>query len=203
MKKSDFCEAEKIWKRLSVKAGNEKYYIQQQALCRYKSESPSKLIALTDALGIMSEIKEQTDTETLGILGAINKRLWEATRDSCYLTSAIDVYKKGWNLHKDYYTGENYANCLMMQEKILKGDLSTHAKVEAQLTFKEIIKIVLASLEEVEPEEVMWKYATLANSHYALGLCDKGEKYERLFRSQNPDEWQVQTFEKTKQMYVK
>jgi uncharacterized membrane protein YgaE (UPF0421/DUF939 family) len=90
----------------------------------------------------------------------------------------------------------------MMQEKILEGDLSTHAKVEARLTFEEVVKIILASLEEDEPEELMWKYATLANSYYALGRREDGEKNEVLFKKQNPDAWQVQTFEKTKQMYV-
>ena len=202
MAESDFCGAEKIWGKLCTKVENEKYYTQQQALCKYKSEYPSKRKALTDALGIMSKIENQTDTETLGILGAINKRLWEEMKDPYYLEAAIDAYKKGWNLHKDYYTGENYANCLMMLEKILEGDLSTHAKVEARLTFEEVVNIVLASLEEDEPEELMWKYATLANSYYALGRREDGEKNEVLFKKQNPDAWQVQTFEKTKQMYV-
>lgn len=90
----------------------------------------------------------------------------------------------------------------MMQEKILEGDLSTHAKVEARLTFEEVVKIILASLEKDEPEELMWKYATLANSYYALGRREDGGKYETLFRTLNPDEWQVLTFEKTKQMYI-
>ena len=31
---------------------------------------------------------------------------------------------------------------------------------------------------------------------------EDGEKYEALFRKQNPEGWQVQTFEKTKKMYV-
>lgn len=202
MAKSDFCGAEKIWGKLCAKVENEKYYTQQQALCRYKSEHPTKRKALTDALGIMGKIENQTDTETLGILGAINKRLWEEMKDPSYLEAAIDAYKKGWSLHKDYYTGENYANCLMMQEKILEGDLSTHAKVEARLTFEEVVKIILASLEKDEPEELMWKYATLANSYYALGRREDGGKYETLFRTLNPDEWQVLTFEKTKQMYI-
>lgn len=48
----------------------------------------------------------------------------------------------------------------------------------------------------------MWKYATLANSYYALGRREDGGKYETLFRTLNPDEWQVLTFEKTKQMYI-
>ena len=81
---------------LSQKVENEKYYIQQRAFCMYKSESPSKLAALTDALTIINTIKDACDTETAGILGAINKRLWKETRDASYLDRAIESYSKGW-----------------------------------------------------------------------------------------------------------
>lgn len=202
-KNSDFCEAAKIWEKLSQKVQNEIYYVQQQALCVYKSGKPGSTKALFDALIVMERIKNHTDSETLGILGAINKRLWEETKECCYLDSAINAYKLGWNLHNDYYTGENYANCLMMKKDILSGDYSIHSKVEALQTFEKIVEIILTSLQEQEPEEIMWKYATLANSYYALGQNQNGSCYEKMFREQRPDSWQIETFEKTKRMYVK
>ena len=202
MDANNFSEAEKLWEKLSKKAENDKYYIQQQALCRYKSESPSKLRALTDALSIMKKIENPSDTETYGIMGAIYKRLWEETKDNSYLDSAVESYKKGWNQCKDYYTGESYANCTFMKSRVLDGDLKTHSEVEAELTFQEIIKIILGSLDEAEPEELMWKYATLSNSYLALNQPDKADKYEKLFREQNPSQWQIDTFEKTKKIYI-
>lgn len=202
MNAKDFVEAEQLWEKLSKKAENDKYYIQQQALCRYKSEIPSKQRALTDALLIIEKIGNQSDTETYGIKGAIYKRLWEEANDNSYLDSAIESYKKGWSLFKDYYTGENYANCMYMKAKVLDGDLKTHSKVEAELTFKEIISVVQKSLEETEPEEIMWKYATLSNSYLALKQFEEAEKYEKLFREQEPSQWQIDTFEKTKQLYI-
>lgn len=69
------------------------------------------------ALTIIEPIKDACDTETTGILGAINKCLWIETRDASYLDRAIDSYSKGWNLYKDYYTGENYALCLLEMAK--------------------------------------------------------------------------------------
>ena len=203
MSEKKFELAEKIWEKLSKKVQNEKYYIQQQALCRYKSERPSKLSALIDALCIMKPIEKHTDTETLGIVGAINKRLWKITNDVNYLRSAIESYKKGWTLYKDYYTGENYANCMYMQSKILKDELQIHSKIEAFNTFEEIISIVQESLKMAEPEEIKWKYATLANSYYALERQEDAGKYEKLFRNQNPDLWEIETFEKTKELYQK
>lgn len=202
MNAQNFVEAEKLWEKLSKKVENDKYYIQQQALCRYKSESPTKLRALTDALSIMEKIENQSDTETYGIMGAIYKRLWEETKDSSYLDSAVESYKKGWSQYKDYYTGENYANCMFMKSRVLDGELRTHSKVEAELTFHEIIKIILKSLEEPEPEEIIWKYATLSNSYLALKQTDEANKYEKMFREQNPSQWQIDTFEKTKQSYT-
>lgn len=201
MKKGEFYEAEKLWKKLSTKSENDKYYIQQQALCRYKSGIPSRLRALTDALIILDQIPNQTDTETLGIKGAIFKRIWKETDDNSYLESAIESYKKGWNQYKDYYTGENYANCMFMKAQIADGELKTHSKVEAELTFKEIILLVEESLKEAEPEEIMWKYATLSNSYLALKQTDKAKEYEQLFREQQPHRWQIETFERTKQLY--
>ena len=201
MDAKDFCSAEKLWEKLSTKAENDKYYIQQQALCRYKSESPTKLRALTDALSIMEKVGNQSDTETYGIKGAIYKRLWEETKDNSYLDSAIESYKKGWSLYEDYYTGENYANCMYMKAKVSEGELKIHSKIEAKQTFEKIMSIVLKSLEEDEPEEIIWKYATLSNSYLALKQIDEAMKYEKLFREQNPSQWQIETFENTKQLY--
>ncbi len=202
MNVKDFVEAEQLWEKLSKKAENDKYYIQQQALCRYKSETPTKLRALTDALSIIEQIDNQSDTETFGIMGAIYKRLWVETNDNSFLDSAIESYKKGWSLYEDYYTGENYANCMYMKATVLEGDLKIHSEVEAKLTFEKIITIVQKSLEETEPEEIMWKYATLSNSYLALKQFEEAEKYEKLFREQEPAQWQIDTFEKTKQLYL-
>lgn len=200
MAKSDFVKAEQLWEKLCYKAENEKYYIQQRALCRYKSEVPTTQKALTDALLIMAKIEGQTDTETLGILGAINKRLYEITSDKSFLTSAIDSYKRAWNQYKDYYTGENYATCMFMKSKIeTSEELKTHSSVEAKLTYTEIIDIILKSLEDKEVEELLWKYASLSNAYLALDDHTNAEKYEKLFYDQQPQQWEKKTFEKTKE----
>ena len=200
MQQSEFAEAANIWGKLSEKVKNEIYYLQQQALCVYKSKSPSEIQALTDALLIIGKISGQTDTETLGISGAINKNLWKATKEQSYLNTAIDLYGKGWNLHKDYYTGENYAHSLE-QKSILEqsDDEKTYYKVSAKKTRQEVIDIVLKSLEEADPEELLWKYATLSNCYLAIGNTNESKKYEEEFRKQKPDDWQIETFEKSKQ----
>ena len=199
MSKKQFPEAAATWKKLKEKVENEIYYIQQEALCTYKSEQPSKLQALTDALTIIGQINNQTDTETLGISGAIHKNLWKTTQEKSYLNTAIEFYKKGWNLYKDYYTGENYAHCLEHKFALEQdNDNKIHCKVEARNTRQEIIDIVFKSLTEVDPEELKWKYATLSNCYLAIGDEDKAVEYETNFKKQNPEQWEIDTFENSK-----
>lgn len=200
MHEKRFEEAAQKWHRLREMVENDIFYIQQEALCTYKSEKPEIIPALTNALQIMASIKEQTDTETLGITGAINKRLWYATKVESYLDEAIEMYKKGWTLHQDYYTGENYALCLE-QKSILEKDErhKIHKQVEAEEIRKQIIDIILPTLEEEEPEELKWKYATLANCYFALGDVEKELEYDQKFKEQNPEGWEIQTYLENKQ----
>jgi hypothetical protein len=200
MQKNKFADAAEIWGKLSDKVKNENYYIQQRALCTYKSKLPNEIQALINALLIIGKIAEQTDTETLGIIGTINKNLWKSTKEKGYLNTAIEYYKKGWNLYNDYYTGENYAYCLE-QQSILEqdGDHKIHHKVEAKDIRQKIIDIVLKSLEEEEPEELKWKYASLSNCYLAINNADKATEYETKFEEQNPDKWEIAIFENSKQ----
>lgn len=202
-KEEKFIEAAKVWEKLSKKVENENYYIQQQALCTYKSKQPSEFSALTKALTIISKISEANDTETLGITGAIYKNLWYSTMDIGSLDNAISSYEKGWNLYKDYYTGENFAFCMLEKSKTETGDEQTYYKVAAKKVFKEVINILLEKITEAEPEELMWKFASLSNCYLACEDLINAEKYEQEFMNKNPDNWEVETFIKTKSKLTK
>lgn len=200
--KEKFVEAEQVWKRLRKKFGEEKYYIQQQAFCRYKSHQPTKIKSLTDALMIISEIKNPIDTESLGITGAINKRLWEETQDSSYLDAAIENYEKGWNILKDYYNGENYANCLRYKYIISEGDEKVYYRISEKKVRNSVIELLLKNLEEVTGEDKMWRYASLSNCYYGIGDCNKGTFYEKKMYELNPRKWCIDTFKKTQKLLL-
>ena len=55
----------------------------------------------------MSE--SSTDTETLGLYGAVRKRLWDATGATAHLDKAIWAREKGFYVKNDYYNGINLA----------------------------------------------------------------------------------------------
>ncbi|WP_214226182.1 tetratricopeptide repeat-containing protein [Pedobacter sp. B4-66] len=201
MAKDNFVDAALKWKRLGEMVENDSFFVQQYALCTYKSNVPNKLVALTTALTIIEKLKPFNDAESLGIAGAINKNLWKETRNIEFLNIAIETYKKGWSLFSDYYTGENYSNCL--EQRALKEadlEIKTYYKIEAKRTRKDVINIVLSllSVPEEELEEVKWRSATLSNCYLALGDLSKANEYEQKFINENPLNWEIKTFESTK-----
>lgn len=201
-KNERYSEAVQIWMRLIEKYGEEKYYLQQMALCRYKSQEPSSIVALTDALNIISKIKSADDAETLGITGAIYKNMYLLTKDVESLNLAIKCYGKGWNVLNDYYTGENLANCLRYKSTLTNGKEQIYNQVYEEKVRKNVIKIVLRNLENSQGTDRMWRFATLSNCYYGIGNIEEGKKYECEMMKMNPDKFAISTFNKTKEFIL-
>jgi tetratricopeptide (TPR) repeat protein len=204
MKNGNFAEASKMWRKLTEKVESDTYFIQQWALCTYKDKTVNPKVALNDALTIISRLEPEnrntTDPETLGITGAIYKRLWQNDIDVIeYLDRAIEYYKRGFSINQDYYTGENYALCLDFKSEITSdSDEKIYLKVEAKKTRKEIINIIEKLNDDEDFEirsDLKWIFATLANCHLALDNVDLFEKYKSLFENCNPEEWEMETFQ--------
>ncbi|HEX7931073.1 MAG TPA: tetratricopeptide repeat-containing protein, partial [Sphingomicrobium sp.] len=77
---------------------DEPYLLQQLALATYKAEQPSKLESLLRAWTILASLDpdDSNDPETLGLAGAIRKRLHDATNDFEQLNLAIRYYGRGF-----------------------------------------------------------------------------------------------------------
>lgn len=157
MKSGNFKESSEMWKKASELAPNESYFVQQHALSRYKSKEPDEHKALTNALEIIKNIYNNGDTndpETLGITGAINRRLYQSTKNEEYLEHAIKAYEKGFKVRADYYNGENYAFCLN-----LKADIETDSnekiywEMEAKKTREKIIE-TLENISKIDLESI-------------------------------------------------
>lgn len=90
------------------------YIIQQLALHTYKSKVPSEEAALYEAKQTLATLSPDTsnDTETLGLWGAVHKRLWEVNKDRAHLNDAIRAYERGFYLRNDHYNGINFAYLL-------------------------------------------------------------------------------------------
>jgi hypothetical protein len=86
------------------------YIIQQLALATYKSKQPDATTALREARDLLLTLDPDKthDPETLGLLGAVWKHLYELdTVDRASLDRAIASYEHGFYPKKDYYNGIN------------------------------------------------------------------------------------------------
>ncbi len=206
MNSSNFIEAKKLWAKALQKVENEPYFIQQHALSTYKSKDPSERTALHDALSIINILdpNNTNDPETLGITGAIYKRLWLLDEDIEYLNRAIEYYRKGFQINNDYYTGENYALCLEMKADVEKNaDEKIYYKIEAKKTREKIIEIINEIFEQdnfKQRNDIKWIYATY--SICLLSLDKDYKEFEKKFYSIVTAKWEKETYEQSKNQII-
>lgn len=199
MNKGKFIEAIKIWKQLKVLLPNNEYVVQQLALATYKSEIPNKTKSLENALLIIKELNPDNslDLETLGIAGAIYKRLFRLNRNFDYLEEAINYYEKGFIIKSDYYNGENYANCLLLktQNPTLSDEEKSNLKFNSKKIYGKIIGVINVSL--ADNEENIWMYATLSICYLGLGDEEKHLEYQKIFYEKCTVEWEKSSYKET------
>lgn len=211
MLEDDFLGARGLWERASEIVPTEVYFIQQLALSTYKSKHPSEMTSLTDALSIIEKLApdgETNDPETLGLTGAIYKRMWQINKDVEFLKRAINYYRKGFQIRNDYYTGENYALCLDMISSVeTDKDEKTYYRISAQKARKEIITSLKDVESLVEESEIngkyKWQLATLSQCYYGTGDERKGAMYEGMFMTFCEANWEKETFEQAKKTLFK
>jgi hypothetical protein len=158
---------------------NDPYVLHQLALATYKSKQPDPITALREAdhlLTVKLNAENTNDPETLGLLGAVQKRLWDKLRDPKHLDAAIGAYRRGYNLKQDYYNGINLA--FLYNERAAEHETSglfadaVADFVLAQRVRREIIPLCESALAEGPrtPEDRYWILATLWEA--AVGLED-------------------------------
>ena len=108
----------KYLNKLLARMPRDTYLLQQKAFATYMGKHPDKRTALLEARTLLQdELKPDTttDPETLGLWGAVHKRLFEIDADQALLEAAIRAYAKGFIVKDDHYTGINYAYVLNMR----------------------------------------------------------------------------------------
>lgn len=179
---------------------SDSYIVQQLALATYKSRKPNLIAALAQGLAIINRLApdNSNDPETLGIAGAIHKRLWEASREKDEIDTAIRMYERGFAVQRDYYNGENLATCLDLRAAAQSDgnealfDRMSARKVRENL--RVILDEIIASPSFEERGDVKWVYATYANICFALARNADGDAYEARFMATKPAGWEVETY---------
>lgn len=195
----DFKTAASTWGKAANLMPDEHYFIQQQTLCTYKSEQPSKEASLLEALRIISPLysdKVTNDPETLGLVGAIYKRLYTINQDIETLKLAEAAYSRGFLISKDYYTGENYASCLeILSRHTSDQDEAIYYAFSSKTIRKEIVSILREKLAlEDALQDKKWMYATLAHCLFHLGETAQANEAEQKFMEQPLEEWEKETY---------
>ena len=114
-----FGYARKLCRRLrkntEIEPDTRKKIGQLQALCTYKDHGLATSDAYVSALKVLEDtdpLEKTDDPETLGLAGAIYKRMWEKNGQKANLRFALDYYLRGYDRspEKDNgYTGINAA----------------------------------------------------------------------------------------------
>lgn len=175
-----------MMKAADPKRPEDPYIIQQLALVTYKAKQPTpelEAAALREARGLLSELQPETsnDTETLGLWGAVHKRLWEKATDPDALNEAVRGYERGFNLRNDYYNGINFAYLLNVRAANARSRAEAVADfVQAERVRREVLSICESALknESLPADEKYWVLATEAEAY--LGVGDEANARQRL-----------------------
>ena len=201
--RDEFQRAYDLQNARGAPAAVDPYIVQQLALHTYKAKQPSAFEALKQAREVIERLSPETSTdpETLGIAGAICKRMAAAdpSGGGHHLDTAIEYYGRGFAVKNDYYNGENYALCLDLRsaqqtDKVEAGyDCMTARKARERV--RRSLKQAFADSSCKERPDYLWMLATASHIEYALGDATAGEAFERAFRDQAPPKWAIETFD--------
>lgn len=220
MQKVDEAQKNKDWvvaksflslaRQLKQKEGNpqeDTYLLQRLALITYKSKYPAEKEALEEAQNLLKLLEPDTsnDTETLGLWGAIHKRLWQLTRNVSCLNQAIRAYERGFYLRNDYYNGINFAFLLNVRANETIDPAEAVADyVQARRARHEVLSICQKWLEQnpaPQNQDVQttamkeyfnsryWVIATLGEAYLGLGDEAKAQQAFDEAYQKAPEPW--------------
>jgi hypothetical protein len=198
------------------------YLTQRLVLATYKAKQPDELSALREAQEKLAPMgpEDSNDPETVGLAGAIEKRLFDNGQGDEHLEQAIRYYRRGYYLRSDRYNGINLAYLLNVRtdtpldatdaEKIadLVGANRLRREVVA-LCEKEWAGIQAreARIAEARPDELsqaltahdkdekFWCLVTEAEAQFGLGETEKYEQLRTQAQALSSASWMMSSFD--------
>lgn len=185
------------------------FLIQRLALVTYKSQKPNPMQSLLDAEKILKGLNPYTTTnpETLGLSGAINKRLFELTKNKTFLDKSISFYAKGFNIQQDYYNGINYAYLLTIKSIVeRKKNEAISFFIQANGVRKQIISICNDLIKQKnfkDRSDKEWIYQSLAQAYLGLGNIKTVNKLLPIITKLSKGEFDRDTFYEQNKKLIK
>lgn len=202
---SEFENAKLLFQKCHQINAVDAYIVQQLALATYKSpqaDDAGRINALIEAQGIIKDNLDPSttnDPETLGLWGAIHKRLWELNQQPADLGTAVWAYERGFYLKRDYYNGINYAFILNQRAQLHDDpDEAIADRVIAKRVRKQVIDLVAEAEQKlprskdqqtVDAEEAYWLAATRLEALLGLGESDLLEQESKRIYATAPATW--------------
>jgi hypothetical protein len=199
IERSDFATAKAILATLRAMkpegqpwTANDDYVIQRLALAIYKDAKPTARAALEAARELLTRLHPESsnDPETLGLWGAVHKRLWYEAGDRAHLDAAILAYERGFFLRQDYYNGINLAFLLNVRASVSETAEAIADFVQAERIRRSVIEICdnliegrdmatgqLTHRETSDAEARYWLRATLAEAWLGVGNSGQSEHW--------------------------
>jgi MAP3K TRAFs-binding domain len=204
---SNFVMAKAMLVGLHQMVPNKNDITQMLALATYKSRQPTPEAALVEARGYLETLDPagSHNTETLGLWGAVHKRMWDLSNDPKDLDEAVRGYERGFQLKQDYYNGINFAFLLNLRarqsvksapaEAIADWVLASRVRRRVVEVCQAELKALPAVSDGMTREEQAdlrarkyWILATLREA--AVGLGDpSSEDWKRQAADTQPAKW--------------
>jgi hypothetical protein len=184
MKRSEFLTAKSLLSVVRSMMPNDSYVLQKLALATYKSKQPTAVAALDEACKLLEDLgpATSTDTETLGLYGAVHKRLWEETKEPFHMDKAIWALEKGFYVKNDYYNGINLAYMLNVRAAMNADTAPAEAITDftlAQRTRRKVLTLcekLLNSDPAPAGESLFWIKATMSQAYAGIGDNAKADE---------------------------
>jgi hypothetical protein len=195
---SDFITAKSLLAIVKGMAPRDPYVMQKLAMSTYKSKLPDPLTALLDAKTILAVLdpNDSSDIETVGLWGAIHKRLWELTGKAVDLDTAIDAYDKASGLKKDYWSLINVAFLYVEHSRATKDkDQALVDRFLAKRAWERLVKMCEPLLKQggLSPSNRYWLLATMAEAWLGLGELAKSQELLDTANKLSPAQWMLDT----------
>lgn len=205
-KAPDWAKPLELLGRLKTMQPTDPYILQQLALATYKHEQPDKKVSLIQAKIILGDLAPQTssDAETVGLWGAIHKRLWEELKSNDDLDEAVRAYARGYYIKTDYYNGINYAFMLNVRASVSAARLDAITDfVWAERVRRRVIELceerLLAGVKDdegkVDRDQLFWLRATLIEALVGTGQADRAASLQDEAIKDAPESWMAGSLE--------
>jgi tetratricopeptide (TPR) repeat protein len=198
--KKDYILAIKILSAARKYDENNQFIIQRLALATYKSEKPNKLSSYKKAISILKKLNPDTtsDPETLGLCGAIYKRMYDETKKQEDIEKALYFYEKGFYLKQDYYNGINVAYLYdQLASLARRKEKAVYYAVHANTVREKVIKIcegLISKKNFSSRGDAEWIVQTIYQALLGNGLKTKANKYLPLIKRYSSGDFDQDTF---------